>query len=561
MSALWRRLAGGCCVSRPALLLAGLLLVLGLALPAEVRGQSLGPLDPEETELLRLVNLERQRLELPLLRREARLEGAMTLHVEWMARSRILSHTGQAGSSPFQRAMAQGYEPGALGEVIARGQRTAQDVLLGRRCDWTCNTVCDASQRCGGWRQSPPHWAIITDGRYRDLGLSRVSASSGGQTYWGMLLGLDPLSAQALAPTATVAAATATATTAATSSATRAPSATLPAPATATGAPSATASRSPTSAPSPTASGTPSPRQSATASPAPSASRTPSPAVTATPTRTPSPLPSATPSRTTATLTRTPSATPPPSATSTPTRTPTPSPSSTPTRTPTPSSTPTTTRTVTPSPTRTASRTPTASPSTVPSATATRTAVPTASRTATTSPSATASVGPSASATLARPSATASVTARPSATPAPSGELQGEVHVQGRGACSGTLILVDGGLGDVTGADCRFSLRGLRPGAHRVEAWRQGWLSRERQVEVGGPQTLTLPAIWLPAGDLTGDDWVDVQDLMMADLARGSCRGQAGWEALADVDGNGCVDLSDRIWVEMNQGLAGPLAW
>lgn len=135
------------------------------------------------------------------------------------------------------------------------------------------------------------------------------------------------------------------------------------------------------------------------------------------------------------------------------------------------------------------------------------------------------------------------------------------MHVQGRAACSGTLILVDGGLGDVTGADCRFAVRGLKPGSHRILAWRQGWLARERWVDLGAGARQTLAPAWLVSGELTGDDWVDVQDLLAADLARGSCRGQPGWDPLADIDGNGCVDLSDRVWVEINQGLAGPLPW
>lgn len=537
MLASLRRLAGGFVLLRlvAAVSCATLLLVASLGSPRSAAAQTLGTLDAEEAELLRLVNIERQRLELPILRREARLERAMTLHVEWMAASRILSHTGQGGSSPFQRAMAQGYQPGALGEVIARGQRTAQDVLLGRRCDWTCNTVCDASQRCGGWRQSPPHWAIISDARYVDLGLSRISASGGGQTYWGMLLGLDPLSAQSKDAAGGTATATATPspTPSLTSTATARPSATTPSTSTATR----------TQPPPPS----PSPSQPATAAPSATASR----AATRLPSATASRVPTAV-ATVSATASRV--ATAVPSATQLPRPTASATASRTPTKTPLPPPTATAFASATSSPTATRTASATASPSATATRTSTASPSATASRTATAAPSRTATPASS-------PTALRSPTAIVTTTQLPSGAIEGEVHVQGRAACSGTLILVDGGLGDVTGADCRFAVRGLKPGSHRILAWRQGWLAREHWVDLGAGAWQTLAPAWLVSGELTGDDWVDVQDLLAADLARGSCRGQPDWDPLADIDGNGCVDLSDRVWVEINQGLAGPLPW
>ena len=65
-----------------------------------------------------------------------------------------------------------GYRYTALGEVLARGQRSPDEVVRGRPCDNRCSTSCDASRRCDGWKQSPGHWRILTSARYRDAGVA-----------------------------------------------------------------------------------------------------------------------------------------------------------------------------------------------------------------------------------------------------------------------------------------------------------------------------------------------------------------------------------------------------
>ena len=83
-----------------------------------------------------------------------------------MCANQTLSHIGAGGSSPGTRATAAGYVWNAIGETIAQGYATPQDVV-------------------NGWRGSSPHWTILMSATYRDIGVAYVACT--GQTrrhYW-----------------------------------------------------------------------------------------------------------------------------------------------------------------------------------------------------------------------------------------------------------------------------------------------------------------------------------------------------------------------------------------
>ncbi len=85
-----------------------------------------------------------------------------------MANNNYFSHTSQDGRSFSQRISDAGYAWSAVGENIAAGQRTVEDVM-------------------NGWLQSPGHCANIMNGSFTEVGVSCVSNdASSYKQYWTM---------------------------------------------------------------------------------------------------------------------------------------------------------------------------------------------------------------------------------------------------------------------------------------------------------------------------------------------------------------------------------------
>ena len=234
----------------------GLGLGLGLADPIGAPTAQSAPLfevNDFERQVVDIVNAERRARGLAPVQPDRRLWEAAEKHAEWMAANRRLSHTGAGGSTLATRAWTEGYRYTALGEVLARGQRSPDEVVRGRPCDRWCGTVCDGSSRCDGWKQSPGHWNIIVSASYRDLGVAYVPGPADLPHWWGILFGNSRDATQALdlgsvsPPTAT-----ATATRTALPSATRGPSSTPRPSATRQATVQPSASPSPTRTASPT---------------------------------------------------------------------------------------------------------------------------------------------------------------------------------------------------------------------------------------------------------------------------------------------------------------------
>jgi uncharacterized protein YkwD len=104
------------------------------------------PLWAIEKELLEHTNAQRAAYGLPALELDARLLDSARRHCFWMARARVLQHTG---------------EP--VAENIALGQRTTREVM-------------------GSWMSSPGHRANML-GNYRRLGMAAYETHDG-MIYW-----------------------------------------------------------------------------------------------------------------------------------------------------------------------------------------------------------------------------------------------------------------------------------------------------------------------------------------------------------------------------------------
>jgi uncharacterized protein YkwD len=124
----------------------------------------------QENEVIRLVNVERDRAGCGSVELNTRLRTAMRLHVEELGRhdGLYISHVSDDGRSFVDRAKEQGYDdPG--GENVARGQRNAADVM-------------------DSWMNSDGHRANILNCDFKAIGVGVVEGR-GGTLVWGQLFG------------------------------------------------------------------------------------------------------------------------------------------------------------------------------------------------------------------------------------------------------------------------------------------------------------------------------------------------------------------------------------
>ncbi len=105
-----------------------------------------------EQQVFELTNQERAKNGLSPLKANAELNYAADKYAEEMSERGVLSHTGPDGSKPWDRAEAVGYEARMMGENLAAGQTTAEQVVE-------------------GWMNSSGHRANILKPQYTDIGV------------------------------------------------------------------------------------------------------------------------------------------------------------------------------------------------------------------------------------------------------------------------------------------------------------------------------------------------------------------------------------------------------
>jgi uncharacterized protein YkwD len=124
----------------------------------------------QENEVIRLVNVERDKAGCHALRLDVRLRTAMRLHVQELAKhgDLYISHVSDDGRSFVDRIKAQGYDsPG--GENVARGQRDAADVM-------------------NSWMHSDGHRANILNCSFKAIGVG-LARGVDGTLVWGQDFG------------------------------------------------------------------------------------------------------------------------------------------------------------------------------------------------------------------------------------------------------------------------------------------------------------------------------------------------------------------------------------
>jgi uncharacterized protein YkwD len=110
----------------------------------------------------------------PLMLAPVTLERAAAEHSQDMANHNYFDHTGRDGSSVAMRATRAGYKWKTVGENLASGIMTPEEVV-------------------SGWVGSPHHCANLMDGRFTQMAVAyAVNNASNNGIYWTQLFGTPP---------------------------------------------------------------------------------------------------------------------------------------------------------------------------------------------------------------------------------------------------------------------------------------------------------------------------------------------------------------------------------
>jgi len=117
-----------------------------------------------EAEVVRLVNIERQKAGLQPLQASVELSNVARKKSEDMAKNNYFSHTSPTYGSPFDMMKSFGIKYNTAGENIAKGHLTPQSVV-------------------NAWMNSSGHRANILNSSFKKIGVGFYK-SSNGTNYW-----------------------------------------------------------------------------------------------------------------------------------------------------------------------------------------------------------------------------------------------------------------------------------------------------------------------------------------------------------------------------------------
>ena len=107
----------------------------------------------------------------PPLRADPILDRAALAHSQEMARHSFMAHEGRDGSAPHERISRSGYRWRSVGENVAAGQTSADEVVR-------------------DWLRSPGHCANLMSPRYTEMGIGyAVNPASTDGMYWTQTFG------------------------------------------------------------------------------------------------------------------------------------------------------------------------------------------------------------------------------------------------------------------------------------------------------------------------------------------------------------------------------------
>ncbi len=158
------------------------------------------------------------------------------------------------------------------------------------------------------------------------------------------------------------------------------------------------------------------------------------------------------------------------------------------------------------------------------------------------------------------PTATATNTVTPTGDPQ-TGQISGQIGLQGRTNYAGVVILVDGTPAATTTSDGYFTAN-VEAGPHTIAADHPGYLPSEYgSVECQAGANVELPPTLLLGGDANDDGKVSLFDLVIVAISYRSCAGDPDYDSRGDMNQTGCVDIFDLVLVASNYRIVGPTSW
>jgi uncharacterized protein YkwD len=159
-------------------------LVFGLSVGDDFAAKTaaLGDRPAIRRKMLALVNRERSSRRLPPLRESGILDAAAQAHADDMIRRSFYSHENPDGASALDRAHGAGYLPVVVGENIAEGQSSVEEVMQ-------------------GWMESPRHRGEILSSTMKEIGMGVAFGKNGRgwEIVWVQNFGV-PRAAETLRP-------------------------------------------------------------------------------------------------------------------------------------------------------------------------------------------------------------------------------------------------------------------------------------------------------------------------------------------------------------------------
>ncbi len=143
-------------------------------------------------------------------------------------------------------------------------------------------------------------------------------------------------------------------------------------------------------------------------------------------------------------------------------------------------------------------------------------------------------------------------------TPMPMGSVTGKVMLQGRMSHQGIRITIDDLPLATTNTEGSYAVLGSIPrGQHVIKAEKTGYLCARGHLEIRDEAiTETMPPVTLLAGDLNGDDAINLFDLVLISTIFGN---QDTESLRSDLNADGAVNLFDLVLVGNNLGKSGPI--